>query len=403
MLVMDPAGAVSSPPPPALKPQPPEPFAPPGHPDSVALTPPQAPSLANALVCASGGSGAQPGGTQPIGLLSNVLKGAATPDYTAWFPQGPLPPSAMTVDSNGYRYTSDMFGRPLTASGDLHLSPTARTPRTTIEKTNQLGAGGPDRLAGDHGGHGIGRQFGGLGDEWNLVPQNGNYNQSAYTVMENSWQKTLQQPGGTVQTSVRHVYDSPTLRPTHEVATYSLDGDAPVLRVMENAPQAGASSSVAGIGRSEAFLNGMGHVSQGLDTFGKVAAPVAVAADGYRLYSAFQQDGDTVGKHTLETGGSVAGGWAGAVAGGEMGADAGAAVGAFFGGVGAVPGAIVGGLVGGVVGGIAGSEAGTDIVKFGESAVGAVEGGAKAVAHAGSDVVHGIGHAASKVASFFGL
>ena len=105
----------------------------------------------------------------------------------------------------------------------------------------------------------------------------------------------------------------------------------------------------------------------------------------YRLYDALGQDGGKVGKHTVETAGSVAGGWAGAAAGAELGAEAGASVGAFFGGVGAVPGAVVGGLAGGVIGGMAGSQLGEDTIKLGENVAGA------------------IGQASHKVLSFIGL
>jgi hypothetical protein len=407
MLAMEPVGAASATPPPAVKPPSPEALVPApscAPPDSVAFGEPRTPSVADALLCANTAASprqAEPT-AEPLGLSSNILKGISAAHSSAWFPQGPLPPNAEQIDPNGYRYNSDMFGRPVTASGDLHLDPNAAPDRSAAAKRSQLRAGGPDRLSTDHGGHGIGHQFGGRTDEWNLVPQDRNYNKSTYAVMENSWKSTLQE-GGSVHADVRHVYDRPTLRPTHQIAETSLDGDAPALRVMKNVPHEGPVASAEGIGRSEAFLTRMGHVSEGLDTFGKVAAPVAVAADGYNLYRSFRQDGDTIGKHTLETGGSVAGGWAGAVAGSEMGAEGGAVVGGFFGGVGAVPGAIVGGLVGGAVGGIAGSQAGTDMVKFGESAAGAVKSAAKSAVHAGKDVAHDIGNAGSKALHFFGL
>lgn len=408
MLAMDPICAATLPPPlpPAPKPPPPPDLLPPlasCQADSVVPTAPQRPSLTEALISANAPSGSPLIDTNPIDLGSSALKGIAVPNYTSWFPQGPLPPNEVMVDQHGYRYTSDMFGRPVTASGDLTLNSKPGATRDATAKQNQLLAGGDDRLSTDQGGHGLGNQFFGRNDEWNLTPQDGNLNHSAYRVMENSWRTTLKAPGGTVHAEVRNVYDQPTLRPTDYVAQYSLNGDAPVLRVMENAPNAGFATSVEGIGKNEAFLNTMGHVSEGLDTFGKVAAPVAVAADGFRLYSAFQQDGGTVGTHTLETGGSVAGGWAGAIGGSELGAEGGAAVGAMFGGVGAVPGAIIGGLVGGVIGGIAGSEAGTDLVKFGESAAGAVKDAGKTVVDTGKHVLNDIGNAGSKVLSFIGL
>lgn len=112
-----------------------------------------------------------------------------------------------------------------------------------------------------------------------------------------------------------------------------------------------------------------------LEAVGRVARPVAIATDTIRLGMAFHEDGDTVGRHTVITGGSVAGGWAGAAggawAGAQGGAAAGAFVGAFFGGVGAAPGAAIGGVVGSIAGGIAGAFGGSWLgEKAAETAVG---------------------------------
>lgn len=120
---------------------------------------------------------------------------------------------------------------------------------------------------------------------------------------------------------------------------------------------------------SPTTLRFLGGGARTLESFGKVARPVALITDTVRLGSAFSTDGNQVGRNTKITAGSVAGGWAGAVAGGwagaEGGAIAGAFVGAFFGGVGAVPGAAVGGFVGGLAGSIGGAFVGSSL---GESA-----------------------------------
>jgi hypothetical protein len=311
-----------------------------------------------------------PLGGDALAVGSSAIKGTVTHDFSGWFPQGPLPRNGSLTDAHGYTYTSDFFGRPKTASGDLGLNPAPNATRDAAARRAQRAAGIPDRLPNDEGGHGIGNRFFGRNDAWNLTPQDGNLNVSAYKAMENSWARTLQGPRGgtpgTVRARVEAVYDEPTLRPTDYVARYTQNGGRSVLRVMENAPHAGFTAEVGTIGKNEKLLTTMGKVSEGLDTFGKVALPVAVAAVGVRLYGAYEEDGGKIGRHTAETAGSVAGGWAGAAAGAEGGAEAGAAVGAFFGGAGAVPGAIVGGLVGGVAGGIVGSGLGEDAVKLGE-------------------------------------
>jgi hypothetical protein len=336
--------------------------------------------------------------SDPFNLGSSALKGATQADPKSWFPQGPLAPNSSITDPNGYTYQSDRFGRPNRAfTDDLQYS---NGPRTAAARNAQNAAGGADRLPTDQGGHHLGHQFGGRDDAWNLTPQDDNLNHSAYRQMENSWRNAIDPAKGagpqTVAPDVRAVYDQPNLRPTAYVGNATVDGVPQPQRVMPNAPSAGFTSDLGNVGKNEAFLNTVGKVSEGLDTFGKVAMPVAVAADGYRLYNAFEQDGGTIGKHTLETGGSVAGGWAGAAVGAETGAEVGAGVGAMFGGVGAVPGAIIGGLAGGVVGGIAGSEIGQDAVKVGEKVGGAL-------VDAGKSAVNTVSSAAKSVASFFGF
>lgn len=126
---------------------------------------------------------------------------------------------------------------------------------------------------------------------------------------------------------------------------------------------------------SPTTLKVVGGTARTLEAFGKVARPVAIVTDVVRLGAAVHADGDTIGKNTAVTAGSVAGGWAGAAAGGLVGAKggamAGAAIGAFFGGVGAVPGAAIGGFVGGLAGSIAGAFVGS---AAGEAAAGAAAG-----------------------------
>jgi methyl-accepting chemotaxis protein len=108
-----------------------------------------------------------------------------------------------------------------------------------------------------------------------------------------------------------------------------------------------------------------GGTTKFLQGIGKVAAPVAIAFDGYRLIDSYQQDGGTFGHNFQTTTGSVAGGWTGGLVGAQLGAQGGAAlggaIGVWFGGVGAVPGAAIGGVVGGVGGGIAGAFAGSEV------------------------------------------
>ena len=95
-----------------------------------------------------------------------------------------------------------------------------------------------------------------------------------------------------------------------------------------------------------------------LETAGKVMLPVAVAADGYELFNAYQQDGGHIGMHTGEAAAGIAGSWGGAIAGAEVGAEIGATIGSVVPGAGTAVGGVVGGIVGGIVGGVAGDSVG---------------------------------------------
>ena len=56
-----------------------------------------------------------------------------------------------------------------------------------------------------------------------------------------------------------------------------------------------------------------------LNSVGKIAKPVAIATDVVRVANAVHQDDGTIGKNTMLTSASVAGGWAGAAIGGIIG------------------------------------------------------------------------------------
>jgi hypothetical protein len=116
------------------------------------------------------------------------------------------------------------------------------------------------------------------------------------------------------------------------------------------------------VGSSTRALEGAAKLSRGIDVVGRAALPVAVVMDGIEIGNAYHQDGNSIGKNTQETVGSVAGGWVGGLAGAETGAEGGAVVGTFFGPVGTVVGGAVGGVAGGMVGSLAGSAIGNKIV-----------------------------------------
>ena len=118
-------------------------------------------------------------------------------------------------------------------------------------------------------------------------------------------------------------------------------------------------------------LKALEGTSRVFNSVGKIAKTVAIATDAVRVANAVYQDGGTIGRNTMVTSASVAGGWTGAAAGATIGAKGGAAlggaVGAWFAGVGAAPGAAIGGIIGGIGGGVVGAFGGSWLAEKGAS------------------------------------
>jgi RHS repeat-associated protein len=267
---------------------------------------------------------------------------------------GQFQPNA-TINANGYTFTTDEFGRLKTGAGDLVLTPGVRNAAA------QLAAGGIDRLPTDQGGHIIGTRFNGPGDM--VFAQDANFNNGAYRTLENSWARLLRNGDDVTVNNAELFYDNGGLRPSGMSIDYDVNG-APFSVDYANVP-GGALAAGQVLGKGERILAGVSRISSGLEGFSKVAKPVAVVVDTARLVDAYNQDGGKVGTHTIETAGSVAGGWGGSIAGAELGAAAGAkigaAIGVWFEGVGAVPGAAIGALIGGIGGAISGGYGGSKL------------------------------------------
>lgn len=119
---------------------------------------------------------------------------------------------------------------------------------------------------------------------------------------------------------------------------------------------------------SPQLLNVTGQGARILQGVRRIALPLAITTDVFRLGTAFRTDGMQFGSETKQTVGSVAGGWGGAFAGAKFGAMGGAALGGALGtivpGVGNVVGAGVGGFIGGLAGGIAGGIGGSELGNY---------------------------------------
>ena len=115
------------------------------------------------------------------------------------------PPQALT--SGGYRFETDSSGRTTSLSGELRLQPDQKR-----SSKHQKHAGKPDRLASDHGGHFIAREFGGPAIALNHFAQDARSNRSEYRKLELSWKADLRR-GRQVSVNIRATYVGNSRRP----------------------------------------------------------------------------------------------------------------------------------------------------------------------------------------------
>ena len=96
---------------------------------------------------------------------------------------------------------------------------------------------------------------------------------------------------------------------------------------------------------------------------GRALATVAIALDVNDIFNSFQSDGNSIGRNTVVTTASVAGGWVGGIGGAKAGAVGGATIGTMIcPGIGTLVGGTIGGIVGGIFGSFLGKEGGKAIV-----------------------------------------
>ena len=132
--------------------------------------------------------------------------------------QMPGKPATRKVKANGYHFELDEQDRTVRAWGELRLdSAQDRAPH------RQRDEGKPDRLQTDHGGHFIGKQFGGPKEAINLFAQDANFNQSDYAKLENLWRGKLKEKKR-VQVDIQAYYAGNSKRPDLIVVAYWVDG-----------------------------------------------------------------------------------------------------------------------------------------------------------------------------------
>ena len=150
-----------------------------------------------------------------------------------------LLPNIQYVTEDGYRYSTDEFGRISKVEVDeLVLKKGARN------SYSQRVAGREDRVVEadtveglDDGGHLIATQFNGSGDLDNLVAMNRDINRSGgeWFNMEKEWAKALKEtPPKKVTVNIEPIYLGKSLRPDRFKVTYEIESETLVRKTIKN-------------------------------------------------------------------------------------------------------------------------------------------------------------------------
>jgi len=123
-----------------------------------------------------------------------------------------------TEKKNGYSFAIDRIERTQRVSGVLTLGNAQGR-----SKRNQALAGGSDRLAGDDGGHFIGRRFNGPREKFNHFAQESGFNRGSYRKLEDVWAKHVA-AGRTVFVVIIPQYEGLSQRPYNLEVKWSVDG-----------------------------------------------------------------------------------------------------------------------------------------------------------------------------------
>lgn len=119
----------------------------------------------------------------------------------------PKPNTDYHIKNSGptpHKYSTDGQGRVVQVEAELTLNERARNGHQQTVKCKVSKDGLPD----DQGGHLIGSQFDGAGEQINLVPMTSDLNLSKWATMENNWRNLLSQtPPKKVKIEIEIIYD----------------------------------------------------------------------------------------------------------------------------------------------------------------------------------------------------
>ncbi|MEQ1551876.1 DNA/RNA non-specific endonuclease [Sphingorhabdus sp.] len=166
------------------------------------------------------GSWDEPTPAKPVPKVQQPKREIVKPTISRTATRLPKPRAATRkISKGGYNFEADAQDRTIRASGQLRLQPDQ--PRS---RTQQRNAGKPDRLANDHGGHFIAREFGGPEISYNHFAQNARFNVRGYRELERNWKSNLK-AGKKVKVDVRALYEGGSKRPSKINVTYYVNGE----------------------------------------------------------------------------------------------------------------------------------------------------------------------------------
>jgi len=241
-------------------------------------------------------------------------------------PKGHLEPDATykVGPNDAYMIKSDMFGRFKSAEGDLQpFAPKLK--RSSLDQRLQAEAGklgrrSTKRVAAathDIGFDTVPFRNGGGGTAKTLIAGNGDMNNTDFRSYENLLNRHLEARDDVSFKHTAH-YNDGTNRAEAVEMNRTINGKtfergfANEARLKDGAGPSIAGSTVVkdvrSIGRgSEVGLESAVKFAKGVDAVGRFAAPFVIAGDVIQVGSAYHQDGNSIGRHTVDALASSAG------------------------------------------------------------------------------------------------
>ena len=154
----------------------------------------------------------------PIRQVRNGHKLAAMDEAVGYHRLSNFSFTGRTWMDSHLTYSTDQFGRTASVTGVLRLDHYGNAPPSIVRQTmHQIGH------EGDEAGHLIGRQFGGSGQPYNMIPQSQVANRRVMKHYETAWRHMILR-GHTIEVDIRPTYFINSARPREIRIAWRRDG-----------------------------------------------------------------------------------------------------------------------------------------------------------------------------------